>query len=185
MNRTLQDRLLKALRKRKISDIIEANRFLEKEFQDKFNARFTHACGEDGIELKNYHRKCVHTSEEMDKIFSFRSERRVYNDSTITLDARWIQLTPLKAPLPPPRTKVYLHRYIDGTLHIFWQGGELGYRMLHKNQRPQKHTILHAPTQDHPWYHKAPFGKAKKRRRPKAKVTSLALRARFVTLGSP
>jgi Helix-turn-helix domain len=184
MNRTLQDRLLKALRQEGIDNIDEANRFVESRFLAKFNAQFVHPCGEDGIELENHHRQCVYTSQELDRIFSFRSERRVYNDSTITLDSRWIQLTSDKAPLPPPRTKVYLRRYLDGKLHIFWQGGELGYRMMPKYPRPEKQIRLHSPGPDHPWHHKAPFGKAKKRKRSKAEVTSLALRARFVTSGS-
>jgi transposase len=181
MNRTLQDRLLKALRQHGVSNINEANRFLQKGFQDKFNAQFVHTHGEDGIELRDHHRQCVHTSEEMDNIFSFRSQRSVYNDSTITLGAQWVQLTSEKAPLPPPRTKVYLRQYLDGTLHIFWQGGELGYQMIPKNHIPQKPTKKHSPPLDHPWHHKAPFGRAKKRNRSKSEVTSLALRARCVT----
>jgi len=185
MNRTLQDRLLKALRQHGISNIEGANRFLEEKFEEKFNTQFAHSCGEDGIELEDHHRQCVHTSQELEKIFSFRSERCVYNDSTIILDAQWIQLTSEKAPLPLPRTKVYLRRYLDGTLHIFWQGGELGYRMIPKNHKPQKQAKEHSPGQNHPWHHKAPFGRAKKTKRSKSEVTSLALRARFVTSGSP
>ena len=185
MNRTLQDRLLKALRREGVSTIKEANHFLEEGFQEKFNARFAHTQGEDGIELENHHRQCVHTPEELEKIFSFRSERYVYNDSTITLNSRWVQLNSTKAPLPPPRTKISLRRYLDGTLHIFWQGGELGHQLLAKDHRPHKRSKGHPPTQDHPWLHKAPFGKAKKRKRPQREVTSLALRARFVTSRSP
>ena len=184
MNRTLQDRLLKALRQHGISDIDAANSFLENGFKDKFNAQFAHMQGEDGVELKNHHRQCANTSEELDKIFSFRYERSVYNDFTITLDTHLIQLTSDKAPLPSPRTKVYVRRYLDGSLHIFWQGGELGYRMLPKNHRPKKRPRVYSSKQDHPWHHRAPFGKAKKRKRSRSEVTSFALRAHFVTSGS-
>jgi hypothetical protein len=185
MNRTLQDRLLKAMRQYGVSSIDEANRFLQEEFQEKFNAQFAHTHGEDGIVLENHHRQCVHTPEELEKVFSFRSERYVYNDSTITLNARWVQLDSTKAPLPPPRTKVYLRRYLDGALHIFWQGGELGHRMLPKDYRSHKRSKAHPPNQDHPWLHKAPIGRAKKRKRQQREVTSLPLRGRFVTSRSP
>jgi len=184
MNRTLQDRLLKALRRRGISDIETANRFLQDEFLDEFNARFAHTHGEDGIKLRDHHRQCANTSEELDKIFSFRYERNVYNDFTITLGNRWIQLTSDKAPLPSPRTKVDVRRYLDGSLHIFWQGGELGYRILPENHRPKKRPRVYSSKQDHPWHHRPPIGKARKRKLSKAEVTSLALRARFVTSGS-
>jgi transposase len=179
MNRTLQDRLLKGLRKHGISAIEEANRFLERNFLDKFNAKFTNTCAEDGIELKDHHRQCVFTQEELDKIFSFCIERTVYNDCTITLDARWIQLTSAKAPLPPPRAKVQLRRYLDGNLHIFWQGGELSYLIL-SGSKPLKRSKEHIQPQNHPWYHKAPFGKARKRKKNRSEITALALRASSV-----
>jgi transposase len=185
MNRTLQDRLLKAMRQHGVSSLEEANRFLQEEFQKKFNAQFAHTHGEDGIVLENHHRHCVHTPEELEKIFSFRSERYVYNDSTITLNARWVQLESTKAPLPPPRTKVYLRRYLNGALHIFWQGGELAHRMLPKDHRPHKRSKAHPPSQNHPWLHKAPIGRAKRRKRQQREVTSLPLRGRFVTSRSP
>jgi hypothetical protein len=181
MNRTLQDRLLKALRQHKISTIAEANRFLERGFQEKFNTRFTQRYAEDGIELNDHHRHCVFTKNEMDRIFSLRYERAVYNDSTITLGARFIQLTASRAPIPPPRAKVDLRQYLDGTLHIFWQAGELGYQLLSKNYTPQKRVRNNFPTQNHPWHNKAPFGKAGKKVKSKSEVTSLALRARSVT----
>lgn len=184
MNRTLQDRLLKTLRLHGISDIDSANRFLESGFKDKFNNQFAHTHSEDGIGLKDYHRQCANTSKDLDKIFSFRYERSVYNDYTIVLDNRFIQLTSDKAPLPAPRTKVQVRRYLDGSLHVFWQDGELGYRILPKDYKPQKRPRTYMPKQEHPWHHRAPFGKAKKRKRYKAEVTSFALRAHSVTSGS-
>ncbi len=39
-NRTLQDRLVKALRRKAISNIAEANRYLQKEFMKEFNKKF-------------------------------------------------------------------------------------------------------------------------------------------------
>jgi hypothetical protein len=39
-NRTLQDRLIKALRREAISNIAEANKYLQEVFINKFNKRF-------------------------------------------------------------------------------------------------------------------------------------------------
>jgi transposase len=165
MNRTLQDRLLKALREHGITTMDEANQFLEQEFQEQFNTRFAHTNADDGIALEDHHRQCVYSTQELNKIFSFRCERRVNNDSTITLDARLIQLTPQKAPLPPRGTTVEVRRYLDTVLHIFWQGGEVGHQMVGKAKSKPPRPKGHPPNQEHPWLHKAPFGRARKRKR--------------------
>jgi hypothetical protein len=164
MNRTLQDRLLKELRRRKISTIAEANDFLREAFQEKFNIKFALSCSEEGMPLKDHHRRCILTEEELITIFAFRSERSVYKDYTITVDAHWIQLTGAKAPLPLPRTKVRLKRYLDGTVHIFCQGGELAFQPLAKGWTKPMHRQGHPPKEEHPWLHRAPFGKAKRKR---------------------
>ena len=162
MNRTLQDRLLKELRRAQISTIEEANLFLDKEFLPKFNARFALTCSADGRELKNHHRPCVYRHEELEKLFSYRTTRQVYNDSTITLDAQWIQLLSTNAPIPLARTKVDVRWYLDGSLHIFWEGGEIGFKLLTKASRQKTmRSNGHPPAENHPWLHKLPIGRSK------------------------
>lgn len=143
MNRTLQDRLLKALREHTISTIEDANRFLDESFLDDFNKRFAHPDtltdihrSAQGIDLKN--------------IFCCVQERHVYNDWTITLNAQYIQLLRSDAPLPPPRAKVTIHEWLDGSLHIFWNEQELAFKHIARKPPPAQRMPT-PPAKNHPW----------------------------------
>lgn len=142
-NRTHQDRLIKALREHNISSIEEANSFLDNFYTDDHNQRFAlkesltdiHRCAA-GIDLKN--------------IFCLEEIRHVYNDWTITLDAQFIQLLRSEAPLPPPRAKVVLRRWLDGSLHIFWNEHELAFKQL--VTKPKRAALSpRPPASNHPW----------------------------------
>ena len=146
MNRTLQDRLLKELREHNIATIDEANRFLDAHFLDDFNARFAHTDS-----LTDIHRSA--RGIDLNNIFCFEQERHVYNDWTITLNAHYIQLLHSDAPLPPPRAKVILHQWLDGSLHIFWNEQELAFQRLNaKPRRPR--PFPQSPGKNHPWRRK-------------------------------
>jgi hypothetical protein len=110
-NRTHQDRLVKALREHGISTIDHANVFLETSYTHEHNQRFAYVDG-----LHDLHRPA--SSIALDNIFCIEESRHVYNDWTITLHAHSIQLLRSEAPLPPPRAKVILRQWLDGSLHI-------------------------------------------------------------------
>ncbi len=68
-NRTLQDRLIKALREKSISTIAEANEFLQNEFIEQFNKRFS--VNPESVD--------VHRSSEnyqLENIFCYKTSRR-------------------------------------------------------------------------------------------------------------
>lgn len=155
-NRTHQDRLIKALRRQGISSIDAANQFLESTYLQEHNSRFARA----------EHLPDIHRSAEgfdLDNIFCFESLRSVNYDYTIMLEARFIQLLPSNAPLPPPRQKVTVRRWLDGSLHISWHDHELPYRHLDAKPTPKPRTYLPAP-HSHPWRDKC-LGDKKKRAR--------------------
>lgn len=142
-NRTHQDRLVKALRRHNISTIEEANIFLEKSYLQEHNARFARAD----------HLPDIHRSPEginLHNIFCFETTRYVNRDYTITLSAHYIQLLKSEAPLPPPCHHVTLRRWLDGSLHIFWNNHELDFK--HLNAKPKPRPKLHPPApSSHPW----------------------------------
>jgi transposase len=145
-NRTHQDRLLKALRRNNISTIDDANRFLESSYLREHNSRFARQ-----DHLPDVHRTAQ--ALDLNNIFCFETTRYVNHDYTITLDAKYIQLTPSRAPLPPPTRHVTLRRWLDGSLHIFWNDQELTYK--HLNARPATKPREHPPAPgNHPWRHK-------------------------------
>jgi transposase len=162
-NRTYQDRFIKALRRRTISTIADANAFLDAEYLNEHNKRFAHTEG-----LPDVHRSCE--GYDLTNIFCFQTERCVRQDYTITLDGQYIQLERSDAPLPPPRHTVIVRRWLDGTLHIFWHEHELQFTRL--KQKPHPHArVPRKPAADHPWRLKA-VGRAKFR-----EGTPVALRA--------
>lgn len=69
-NQTLQDRLVKELRLRNISDIETANLWLS-EFVKDYNSRFASIPRENG----NAHREILHSPEELNYILSYQSRR--------------------------------------------------------------------------------------------------------------
>ena len=143
VNRTLQDRLLKELREVNISNIEDANHFLDNTFLDHFNKRFAHIDN-----LSDFHR-CA-SGIDLSNIFCFEETRHVYNDWTITLNASFIQLLTSDVPLPPPRSKICIRQWLDGSLHIFWNDNELKFIKL-KSKPKHKQYIRKAPAVNHPW----------------------------------
>jgi transposase len=142
-NRTHQDRLIKALREQNISTIEHANHFLETNYMNDHNERFAHTSG-----LPDLHRSA--DSIDLDNIFCLEEIRHVYNDWTITLNAHSIQLLKSDAPLPPPRSKVIVRQWLNGSLHIFWNEHELAFQQL-KLRPKRRPTPPHPPAPDHPW----------------------------------
>ena len=152
-NRTLQDRLVKEMRLRGISNIEEANKFLKKSFIEDYNKRFSHTEGLPDIHIEL-------NGENLDNIFCFETERQVRNDYTITLSGKYIQLKKSeKYVLPLPKQFVTLRRYLDGSLHIFNGEDELEYKGL-KYKPERKIKVKYIPPANHPW-RKIRFGKSK------------------------
>ena len=143
-NRTHQDRLIKALRRERISSIPEANRFLERTYLRQHNASF--ACTD--------HRRDIHrpiADIDLRNVFCFETTRTVLNDYCITLHAHYIQLEHSEAPLPPPGNTVTVHRWLDGSLHILWHGNELAFTSLNQRPDPKPRIARHQPA-SHPWH---------------------------------
>lgn len=151
-NRTLQDRLVKEMRLRDISDIDEANRFLRESFIEDHNRRFsyTEALADIHLELNG---------ENLDNIFCYETQRQVRNDYTITLNGNYIQLEKSDVPLPLPKQYVIIRRYLDGSLHIFNEDQLLRFTELSSKPK-RKIKIIKKAANDHPW-RKMKFGKAR------------------------
>jgi len=147
-NRTHQDRLVKALRRHNIGQMVAANRFLDHIYHAEHNRDFAHAAGLpdlhrsiEGIDLKN--------------ILCFETSRQVRNDYTITLDAQYLQLERGAAPLPPPKREVIVRRWLDDSLHLFWNEHELKYTALTSKPKSQAPAPPSRPAANHPWRRRA------------------------------
>ena len=151
-NRTLQDRLVKGMRLRGISNINEANKFLDKYFIDEYNKRFAQVEA-----LADIHRRTE--GMNLDDVFCYETKRQVRNDYTITLNGNYLQLEKSEAILPIPGQYVTVRKYLDGSPHIFSREEELKFREL-KGKPQKKKERYYPPKSDHPWK-RYPFGKAR------------------------
>lgn len=158
-NRTQQDRLIKAMRRKAISTIAEANRFLERSYLTDHNRRF--ALPVDN--LPDVHRK-LDPALKLEQVLCFQTDRYLRRDFTITLGATFIQILRGPYDLPRPEQHVIVRRYLDDSLHIFNGDQELRFEILPGKPPPHK-PILTIPASNHPWRVKPPIGKSKRRRR--------------------
>ena len=128
-NRTLQDRLVKALRRLKINSIDQANAYLEKTFIDEYNGCFASLEG-----CKNIHRNL--NGYDPDFIFSFPYDRQVRFDYTLLFRGQYLQLLTGKAPLPRPKQLATIRQYLDRSLHVFYNDQELACRLFIEKTTP-------------------------------------------------
>ena len=158
-NRTLQDRLLKALREHHISCIQQANAFLDQTYTAQHNLQFAHLDN-----LSDLHRSAdgIH----LDNIFCLEEDRHVNYDWTITVHAQYLQLLPSEVPLPPPRSKVTIRLWLNGSLHVFWNEHELAYHPLPSKPLHTRH-LPQPPPPTHPWRSKLVGGITALRRKEK------------------
>ena len=155
MNGTLQDRLVKALRRRKIKDLASANRFLEEEFLEPFNAKFQKAAARDG----DLHR-AVTSEMDLPRVLAVHEERVVQNDWTVRWKNAFLQLG--RASGVQPKQRVTVCEQIDGRVRLFAGDRELSYGTTRSEPRaprsrrrerrgPTKSSQGLKPAATHPW----------------------------------
>ena len=142
-NRTLQDRLIKALRREGISSIGEANKYLKEFFTDEFNDKFS-----VNPELPDVHRSA--NGYQLEKIFCYKTTRQVRNDYTINLNGGYIQLLKGESSLPRPKQDVTVSRWLNGQMHIYFNKQEIAFEEL-KEKPTKKGYKIYKPPKDHPW----------------------------------
>ncbi|WP_454740247.1 hypothetical protein [Cupriavidus necator] len=121
MNGTLQDRLVKELRLRRISSQADANAFVAV-FVADFNARFAKPPRSDF----NAHRP-VRADEDPERIFTWREWRKVSQSLTLQYDKTLYLLA------DQPAHRALIHRYLevaeypDGRIELWADGASLPY----------------------------------------------------------
>ena len=161
-NRTLQDRLVKALRQKGISNIAEANKYSHKEFINEYNARF--AVNPD---VPDAHREAA--GYDLKNIFCYKTTRQVRNDYTINLGGGYIQLLKGSSPLPRPKQSVTVCKWLNGELHIYFNEQEIKFKSL-EDKPGKKGYKIRPVAKDHPWRRWNQKIKADKQRRYRAAV---------------
>jgi hypothetical protein len=151
MNGVLQDRLVKALRLARISDLESANRFLEKPFLPEFNRRFARAAASP-VDL---HRA---VPRNLDAVLSWEEERVVQRDWTVACAGQDYQLDRQHEALSLVRRKVIVRTLRDGRVQLAYRGKPLKWRALPERParvqpvaQPVKTRAAGPPSPSHPW----------------------------------
>lgn len=160
MNGTLQDRLVKALRRAGINDIESANAYLESTFLPEFNARFAVPAASD----EDWHRELPATTD-LARVLSIAEARVVHNDWTVRWRNGILQLPRESSSLVQPKQSVTVCEQLDGLVRVFVGDVELSWApfrtspasaakqpaLKRKGGQAIRSNQGQKPRADHPW----------------------------------
>ncbi|TDK29116.1 ISNCY family transposase [Rhizobium deserti] len=130
MNRTLQDRLVKALRLARIDNMEAGNAFLAS-FMSRYNARFSVVPARSG----DSHRPLNLAPDRLAEILCKREQRYVGTQLTFSFERKRIMLEETEVTRGLVGQYVETYAYADGRLEVRWKGYSLPYTMFDKDQR--------------------------------------------------
>ena len=117
---TLQDRLVKGLRRAGASSLEEANRYLEQELEPEWKRRFARAAAEPA----DAHRR-LRKDQRLESILSEIEPRVVSNDYTIAWRGKRYQIAVEQAKPRMRKQRVQIEQRLDGGLWLRWREGQI------------------------------------------------------------
>jgi transposase InsO family protein len=183
---TLQDRLVKALRRAKVCDMEAANRFLGEVYLPEWNRRF----GCEPVNEADAHRP-LRNDQSLPSILSYTEARQVTNDYTISWMGERFQIPLAEAQPGMRKQNVRVEQRLDGLLCAIWRGRQLALEFCKEPPQPalagttklQSHDKKKRTVANHAWMKHFWHGDPAKRAA-RLPITSVALRAPCVT-GNP
>jgi hypothetical protein len=151
MKGVLQDRLVKALRLERISEVGRANEYLAQRFLSALNRRFQREAASPAEVPRGVPRN-------LDKVLSWEEERVVQRDWPVACEGRWHQVERGHEPLSLAGKKVLACTLRDGWAQLVHRSQKLRWRAL--LERPQRSVVAHKvqkprgvvkPAAEHPW----------------------------------
>lgn len=138
MFKTLQDRLVKELRLRNISDVGSANLFLARVFIPQFNKRFA---VQPRAQADLHQPLTKLEQQKLSGIFSHQLPRVVQNDFTVSYENRWYQLTDRQPVTILKQQTVVMEKHLDQEVKIRFKGKYLNYAPIPKERKYQKRKL--------------------------------------------
>ena len=172
VNKTLQDRLVKALRLANISSIEEANKFLPTFIKD-FNNRFS----VEPRSEENVHRPLQHNKTEKLSVLSIQTTRKLTKNLTISYNCTEFQLVGYGKGYRLQHKDITVCEHFNGDIELHCVGKKLDYKCFKRGTAPkivsrkELHSVMIAikaknktkykPAINHPW--RQPFSTKKER----------------------
>jgi transposase len=152
-NAVFQDRLVKEMRLRRISDMAQANALLEKMFLEDLNERYAIKPATEQDLHRPLDRQMV-----LEEVLCVQEQRVVGGDWCVRWNNRWLQIGREHATLNLPRRRVLVKELADGRLLLDCQGQRLTFTELSARPAPAKqekkpfvNNRRWKPAADHPW----------------------------------
>lgn len=161
-NKTLQDRLVKALRLANISNIDDANKFLPS-FIDNYNNRFSVKPRNE----ENLHRPIKHSEAEKPAVLSIQTSRKLTKNLTISYNSTEYQLVGYGKGYRLQHKTINVCEHFNGEIELYHENRKLNYKCFKKGKAPRIVTrkdldttlttiknskkIKYKPAQNHPW----------------------------------
>lgn len=151
--RTLQDRLVKELKRQNITTIEEANKMLKNYYIAEHNKKFN-------VKPKNSHD--IHRDAKnynLDTIFCCKEQRKVNNDATISFKNKWYQLLKQQNMQLKSRDSIDVYVNFDGTISLWRNGIRLNFKPIEKpvkqplveDEYKFRRTVPRKVPANHPW----------------------------------
>jgi hypothetical protein len=162
-NALFQDRLVKELRLRGISDIDQANAYLEQTFLSELNGRYAVTPRENN----DLHR-VLPPEMALAEVLCVQDPRVVGRDWCVRWENQFLQIAADHVALNLPGKKVVVKHLASGQLLVTYQGKSLAFRALPARPKPERKRVIAVnrkpwkPDASHPWKND-PVGRATRR----------------------
>jgi len=137
VNRTLQDRLVKALRLAGVSDLAAGNAFLP-DFMAQFNERFATPAARPN----DMHRPLNVAPDRLADVLCWREQRHVSQQLALSYERKRIILDETEITRGLIDKYVDVYAFADGRIDVRWKGLSLSYRTFDKDQRVTHAAIV-------------------------------------------
>jgi len=147
VNKTLQDRLVKEMRLRKISSMNDANKFIQSEYISIHNNKFSVAPAEE----TNVHRSLLRFN--LNNILCYKEYRILQNDFVLKYKTRFFQLDKEQKTIVRPKEDIEVFERLDGSIFMRLRATEINFHEIHEknHQKEFKTKPLYIPPSNHPW----------------------------------
>jgi hypothetical protein len=130
-------RLIKEMRLAGISNMQDANRFVQEGFIANHNAKFAEEAAKPGN---------AHLSVEdlnLSNIFCIKTKRVVMNDYTISYRRRAVQILKTRSILVRPKDQIFVYEHLDGSLSLVLRKINLEFVELGLKKRNKLSPVEH------------------------------------------
>jgi len=141
LNETLQGRIPQELRLRGIKTLPQANHYLKTIYRKEHNKRFITKSQLSGSAFV-----ALPKTADLNRIFSFKYERTVNNDNTVSYNNRLFQLSPTDQRLSFAKCRVNVFEHLDGSVTIGFGPHILGYYSPKTMAFCPQNRLLHTET---------------------------------------